>query len=250
MAVARRSYVCPSCGKTWQIPADAADPERCPNCQKSFKVAYQELPPAVPEFRSPLPSRSRWPLLVAAVVVLAGVGLLFGMKPGKVAENILPRAVVDREFALVDAYLKEHLDNGDYEVVRWWPAMDDDRRKKAVIDDLKVSQRPLRMKLEAWEEEISHPRLVKTVQQRRDLQDQISRAKSDLAISEITVQPWVERLGEKVCRIKYRALNSFGAKVLIDQGFTIRDGTVAPIDLENGDGHRYYYGNITWPDPK
>lgn len=68
MATTRRRWVCPGCGKGWQIPADADDPGRCPKCKPepdAFRVAFE--PHSVPD----VAGRRHGGLLLRVAIVTA-----------------------------------------------------------------------------------------------------------------------------------------------------------------------------------
>lgn len=75
----------------------------------------------------------RW-VVAGICVILAVVAVVLLWRPGGVqhavdgiagaAKAVVPLKVADREFALVDEYLKKNLDDPNYEVVQWWPAID------------------------------------------------------------------------------------------------------------------------------
>jgi hypothetical protein len=229
MAVLRRRWDCPKCGIAYEIPSDAADPLSCPKCRPSAGSGCLPVVRWVPVSRTRKRSRMIWPILAAAAVIAILIGRWvfsngFGVRQQlgraelavrKVIDNgQLKVPVADHEFALVDEYLKENLDDPNYEVVKWWTS-----------DDQKMAAK----------------RKAESIQKMIDAANPKDRFEA-LRVSEMQNElEAVQAISEDtLCRLKFRTTNEFGAKVLKDMTFVIYDGKARPLPWHNQLGY--------WPD--
>lgn len=235
---ARRQWVCPHCRQSWDIPAGAADPERCPKCPPPFKVEFQAIPKPVRDSDQPqLASRWQWFGALLLLAAVAGGAIYFAgqTKAGRAINQAVVLPVVDREFALVDRYLKENLDDGEYEAVRWWPAIDRRPSSEKWLREYTDEIEALTASIEKNKAEIE---LLKKVGAQGDSQE-ISRCQSAISSSQLYLDIAQSRaaeiavtLGDRVGRLRYRRTNRFGAKEIQDDFFVIRQDHVYVADGE------------------
>ncbi len=144
---------------------------------------------------------------------------------GRAAGVPLPR-VMDREFGLVNAYLRQNLDDGDFEVVRWWAARPvstppNDAENAVAIHE--IEKRLPALKDELRQLRLEEKSLLEIERKERQIEDELAAIERIKAAS-----GQHEQMKDKLaCRLKYRTKNSSGDKVLADRVFIIDgDGKV------------------------
>jgi hypothetical protein len=182
----------------------------CPQCQQSYSVPSTKGLTVCPSCKSaPAPAKSsrRLQIIIAAVVgVAALIAIAVVMLPAK---SILPKELAkaitpDPDRAAVEAWLKENLDTPRWEVVKWWPVVD---------------QRPefeaLNGRYQEWKAKNPGPQTVVPFEfERLLLYDQLEQA-----------FPYPH----KVVRFKFRTPAPGGTQILHDMFFAINDGKAKPL---------------------
>jgi len=251
--VARRVWTCPNCGQGWSIPAHAPDPTNCPKCPKPAVVEIQKLPPVTPHRVLTRSSRVAWTVITAVIVGIFGLlsaAAFFAMKPsgvgvaqfaGQVEQQVkkaiadpVPRKVIDREFAMVNQHLKENLDDAEYEVVKWWPAVARRELSQKRIQEEREKIAALQRDVQKYEAEIDKLKKLGTVEIRDvpldlsenqsrmiALRHQIADAEDGIGSLRPHIDDLTDTLDDMVCRLKFRARNRLGAKILVDTIFVV-----------------------------
>lgn len=184
-----------------------------------------------------------------ALMVGVAAGAVYLRLPRGPSEKavVAQAAKHDPQFAMVDRYLKETLDDGAYDVVRWWPAV-----SRKPVEDLNIAQneagvrkgealiRENQRAIDALKgkgikepagDRFTPPPLSASDDQKNwatlrnriaDLRDQIAGLEQDIAIRRACSS-------DSVCRLRYRTINRLNAKTLVDTIFVLRGEEVIPI---------------------
>lgn len=268
-------FNCPNCGHDLTVPDDSAGMTgRCKHCDQRLRIPVAEIlsDDPVPMIRTdeqhytPLEMRRRSPSKLPRVLLILAVGGVLGaaywaMKSPDLKENmsgvvdLLPESIKpDQDKVAVAKWLGDNLNDGDWEEVKWWPAVTlPEEIIQSDIQDLKES-----IAFEAkLIDETMKPFVVTNVisalddDPQKTTDDNLSEKFAALSMMKI-VEDAQGRVDAKkgllnlmqkarsyrVCRLKYRARNTFNAMILTEQMFVIFDGKAYPILDENPNGLR------------
>lgn len=248
--------------------------------------------------------RSGWviPLVLLAGVVLGGLVVLAvrpgggapaaadggaananadaGAKPGADAGGGGPAKPPDpprkpnppqHDKALVEQWLKEHLNDGRWEEVRWWPsitlqAIYDIRlpeAERAVVDFQKqVDNLDRQIRDLAGKgvtiKDFSPSRvppigLSKQQDELWSLSDSSYHAHEKLKTCIAIVKLMKERGPRRICAMRFRAKNGFGANQIVDALFDVTDGVATVVDVKSHtawlDSTQFGWDYLRDPDP-
>lgn len=132
-----------------------------------------------------------------------------------------------KELKAVRAYLKENLDDPQFEVVRWWPAK---KLQKEYDDNVKEMNAYL-------EKHKADKAKAEKAENRRDL----AEAEMFIKSQQEHMKPRIAKGPPTLCRLKYRTKIG-GGLVLRDQCFVIVKGKAEPVTDVNE--HREWYRRV------
>ncbi len=172
-------------------------------------------------------------LFGTAGIAIAAIGafLLVGRAPKATdVPAIAARkpAEADPALLLVREYLRNSLDSGEWEEVRWWPVVEMTAEKNEKIKDLE-------QEILECEKRLRSPNLPEN--QEKELERELPQLRESLRIT----KRWP---AARICRMKYRTANKYGAKEMRDFIFRIDEGKVTAFDREvqfGRDGMKQYF---------
>lgn len=182
-----------------------------------------------------------------------------------------PNPPPQKDKALVEQWLREHLNDGRWEEVRWWPsitlqAIYDIRlpeAERAVVEfqkqvqalDQQVGDLATKgVTVKDWSPSRVAP-LGMTRQQNElwSLNDASYHAHAKLATCLAIVKLMKERGPRRICAMRFRAKNGFGANQIVDALFDITDGVAAVVDVKSHtawlDSTQFGWDYLRDPDP-
>ena len=123
-------WTCPVCGSKYRIPA-GNDPDLCPQCQELSPSTI--IPPIItgvappPVFRRrrrvvPVWLRIGLGVFFAAGVIALAVVLFWPGARESLTQSVAQSVADAKTRNAVREYLRENLNNPDFDEVRWWPA--------------------------------------------------------------------------------------------------------------------------------
>ena len=223
--MSRVKWTCPQCRKNYSVPSTAGL-VLCPACKKPTS------PPAVTK------RKGFSAATIAAIVMLlltplsAGILNLF-MSAEKVAElrKLIPQ--LDPSRSLVAKWLRENLNDGTWEEVKWWPTVE----SQALYD---ANARRIITQIESAK--------IRFEDRRNDEFDWQRRHENTLATWKLHWESF-EKIGlRKFCGMKYRTRSPMGGKVIQSQIFEIIDGVAVPIENnEIVEYPAYPQQSVRWP---
>lgn len=195
-----------------------------------------------------------------------------GGGPGKPPDPPQKPNPPQHDKALVEQWLKEHLNDGRWEEVRWWPAITlqaiyDIRLPEAEravvdfqkqVDDLDRQIRDLTQKGVSVKDYSPSrvPPLGLTKQQDElwSLKDASYHARVKLKTCITIVKLMKERGPRRICAMRFRTKNGFGANRIADALFDITDGVATVVDVNSHtawlDSTQFGWDYLRDPDPR
>ena len=223
----RVHWTCPGCQKTYAVPDDTGL-TLCPLCRSRTK-----------------PKRFPGKLSAAVLGLVVVFGLAWWMASRTNLMTPVSRVVFGNpEKRLIATWLRENLNDGKWEEVRWWPAVDVGPHLKAERIKLKAILKPLQ------DEEAMLEKTYAQLQKERDAPDFVKwtpevirdfnkrQAELNLRLSvvdrdiKLSAIPYFLKQLElvsptaKVARIRVRSKSGFGGNVLSDKVFLIDGGKI------------------------
>lgn len=202
---------------------------------RCFTLAgFHEYRDLMVRFRVPVEDADMFERVVTCVLLsccLVGCGAAQGNGAVAVAGRRVQQPDPDK--SAVEKWLRENLDSGKWEEIEWRPCPD----MKAICEK----------RISNWMEESKRakhalettPDNVDTQQVRNQLLESIS----NIEINIDSARYWSQ---SRICGIKIRTDNQFGAKVVVEKIFDIYDGSLVPISQVDRQyiGWQYLRGEI------
>lgn len=183
-------------------------------------------------------------MLLLSIVFLVGYLAVFDIDSGLEFKPALPGVnPSDPNLELVRAYLKENTNTGEWEEVRWWPAVaNHEKYDKYIAEQIKrieailAIQRSAQLTIKELEADgvkidykpgdRSRINLSRDERSLWEAKRDIHQANFDLVQAQANLEELKRDREMKICRLKFRTQNGIGATVIFDELFCIRENEI------------------------